>query len=1027
MRHFLLICFLLCCLCVEAQFDNQYNFTFKTYTTLDGLAHNFTRKCKADSKGFLWIATQNGLSRFDGYQFTNFTHDPKNNGSIPSNFLWDIDIDSQNRIWIAYESGVCCYDPSAKRFKVVDGLKNYHFITKLAVDVKKEVVWIACIEGLLKLDINTRKLFSTKLHERFPNDLSSMTLDSKEHLWITVHRYGYYRYDCLADTFHYYNYNCWPMNVFEDSENSMWISTWSNGFQRFDNGTGENRNETYALNLSGGPSLIAAGAAECTQITGQHLLWVIHHSTGISLFDVRKRHFVKWFRYQPDTKSGISTDFNNSIYTAPDGTLWICTWHGLEKVNQYEQQFHAVELPQLNGNLYNLLTGLQQDRADKDIIWLAVKGSGIAKYSRIRQSVVKWYFKYSSDSERDRYGIQRWVNSLFIDSNKIIWGVTSGGFIKIKKGKVSFRQVKDSIGYNYSTAGFQDKSGRLWSAGSQGLSWLNPYTGQHKMYRVKKQLATSPFSIMFSAVTQGSGGELYAASYNGIYRFTDFASDTSLIPYWKKMPDSDEWKNCYDIECIENHLFIGTRNGLLDYDLLTGHLRGVGIKPIKVLTYNAMQKDASGNLWIYTIEGLYRYTPDGGALKLFSQPDGVYASSDDPTSLFSFDGYMYLGHRMAFTRFKPAETGINLSKAYPYLTDVEVAKYTSTIAVDSFKVTPLQLTYRQNNIKITFSAIEYNNPAAVQLRYRLAGFDSEWQQAKAERKTTYTNLPEGTYAFFVKAVNSAGLENDSMAIFKFSIAPPWWHTWWLRLALVLAGAGILYGLFRIRIRQIKKEETRKTNMQKAIAGLEMKALRSQMNPHFIFNSLNSVQKYIWENRQEDASEYLTKFARLIRLVLANSLQSLISLSEELDALRIYVELECRRNNQKFSYNITLASSFNTDQVRIPPLLLQPYAENAIWHGLSPKDTLGTLNIIIDVKGNKLLCIIEDDGIGRKKAQELKQYKTFAGSLGMNISSQRIAWLENETGLPASVEVVDKYSDGTATGTRVSITLPLIHK
>lgn len=225
------------------------------------------------------------------------------------------------------------------------------------------------------------------------------------------------------------------------------------------------------------------------------------------------------------------------------------------------------------------------------------------------------------------------------------------------------------------------------------------------------------------------------------------------------------------------------------------------------------------------------------------------------------------------------------------------------------------------------------------------------------------------------------------------------------------------------IRQLRS----KTVLQNLKTTLEMKALRSQMNPHFIFNSLNSIQKYIWENRQEDASEYLTKFARLIRLVLENSLYESVKLTDELASLRLYVEMEQRRNNQKFDYTISVAENIDIESTLIPPLLLQPYIENAIWHGLSQKDGHGQLDIVIEKTAENLICRIEDDGIGRAKSTEIKVDGIQKKSLAMNISSQRIEWLKKDSNGRSSVEIIDKFDGNEATGTTVLLTLPLLQK
>ncbi len=242
------------------------------------------------------------------------------------------------------------------------------------------------------------------------------------------------------------------------------------------------------------------------------------------------------------------------------------------------------------------------------------------------------------------------------------------------------------------------------------------------------------------------------------------------------------------------------------------------------------------------------------------------------------------------------------------------------------------------------------------------------------------------------------------------------------LILLLLGLVFVFGVVYY-IRQLRS----KTELQNVRSTLEIKALRSQMNPHFIFNSLNSIQKYIWENRQEDASEYLTKFARLIRLVLENSLYESVKLTDELASLRLYVEMEHRRNNQKFDYTISVAENIDTESTLIPPLLLQPYIENAIWHGLSQKDGHGQLDIIIEKTAENLICRIEDDGIGRAKSAEIRVDGMQKKSLAMNISSQRIEWLKNDSNVRSSVEIIDKFDGNEATGTTVLLTLPLLQK
>lgn len=222
----------------------------------------------------------------------------------------------------------------------------------------------------------------------------------------------------------------------------------------------------------------------------------------------------------------------------------------------------------------------------------------------------------------------------------------------------------------------------------------------------------------------------------------------------------------------------------------------------------------------------------------------------------------------------------------------------------------------------------------------------------------------------------------------------------------------------------KKEEISNMNVQ--MAQLELASLRSQMNPHFLFNSLNSIHKYIWENRPEDASEYLTKFSKLIRMILENSKEKSISLSTEIEMLHLYIELEHRRCNSKFSYCLMVDHNLNAGNIAIPSMIIQPYVENAIWHGLVQKEGAGELVITINSKGELLECCVDDNGIGRQRAMQLREEKhVLHKPLGLGITHKRLKLLSMEKGEDASVTITDKKDDnGKAGGTTVILHLPM---
>lgn len=240
------------------------------------------------------------------------------------------------------------------------------------------------------------------------------------------------------------------------------------------------------------------------------------------------------------------------------------------------------------------------------------------------------------------------------------------------------------------------------------------------------------------------------------------------------------------------------------------------------------------------------------------------------------------------------------------------------------------------------------------------------------------------------------------------------------LLFILLGVFVFRGLSLKRKNERLQSEKKQAELQQQSTELEMQALRAQMNPHFIFNCLSSINKFVLKNDTDVASDYLTRFSRLIRLVLTNSQLSLIPLSDEIEMLRLYLDMERLRFSDSFDYNIIYANTIEPETIYIPPMLLQPFCENAIWHGLMHKEGQGKLEVMMSINDNQLQCIITDNGIGRKRAAELKTKSgTKQKSFGLKITTERLALFNNEKSLQTfynSEDVVDE--DGKVAGTKV---------
>lgn len=234
--------------------------------------------------------------------------------------------------------------------------------------------------------------------------------------------------------------------------------------------------------------------------------------------------------------------------------------------------------------------------------------------------------------------------------------------------------------------------------------------------------------------------------------------------------------------------------------------------------------------------------------------------------------------------------------------------------------------------------------------------------------------------------------------------------WYIPLLLLLLMILTLF-VFRFRLRQIRLREQKEYEIEKKLAQLEMKALRSQMNPHFIFNALNSIQHYVLTNEKERANKYLVKFSQLMRNILELSTQELVSLKEELETIKLYLDIESLRFNEAFSYSLNISENINTEVIRLPPLIIQPFVENAIWHGLLLKEGTKVLLINVFAEENAVIIEIDDNGIGRKASNAFLNDELKRRSFGLEITQDRLEILEKVFGVKMTFDVIDKKDTG----------------
>jgi hypothetical protein len=331
----------------------------------------------------------------------------------------------------------------------------------------------------------------------------------------------------------------------------------------------------------------------------------------------------------------------------------------------------------------------------------------------------------------------------------------------------------------------------------------------------------------------------------------------------------------------------------------------------------------------------------------------------------------------------------------------------------------LQLSPGENNLALHFTVIDFEAGGNYKFAYKLnAG--AEWISIGEQRMINLTGLSPGKYTIALKATGKSG--DQYLEELHFSIAPPFWKRNWFFISAGLLLLGLGYGLYRYRVRNVRQ----KANLDKLLAQTEMKALHAQMNPHFIFNSINSISEMILNNENKDASHYLSKFAHLIRNTLDQSGKAFVSLRNTMDYLRRYIEMEQIRNNH-FIFTMEAADNLDTDEIQLPPMLIQPFIENAIWHGIT--ETRKDISIRVDFKkeNDQLVCIIDDNGIGIIRSLESSRVSgTTHRPVGISNIRNRISLLNEKHKLACSLTIQDKTEiSGTGeTGTLVTLRLPL---
>ncbi len=1012
-----------------------------------GLPSNDVRSITKDENGFMWMGTADGLCRFDGMVVKTFKEGPDPRYSIYDNSINSILV-VKNKIWIATRQGISVLNTNDYTFKhyqlglngKIDTLKKrYDQSVNCLMKDKFGAIWLGTAERGVALyddskdNFNFYRIPAGKYPPLVPalgspqSILSLRASDDNDSLIYAGTTAGLqiinkYKRDVELVTFPQENKNYQVgLNVFRKmyfhTDGLLYTGGWAAGANVYDPATKkiwplEVRSET-AKKYS--QSVISGFFKH-----GDHQIWI---STGMGamLYDIRLKDGIFYKPNNPD-----ALEFYTMNYIDDAGRIWCSDMGGVNIFDPLMHQFPSYEYQKKGAFSYYVIS----DKTGNKITVCPRFTDCIYIFDKPTKQWTKKLFPHHENFIKETDVVNGFVElspgEYVISSDK--------GVYRYSLNKNSISRVTNGFPFGVSRKAdmLKDKAGNVWiSDNTWGLTRWNPATEKFINYKNETQPDRTDSTIISNRVMnlyEDSKANIWFQMPGGFGVYVAAEEKIAVFNYVKNEKNSFPKANGF-AEDNNGKVWIASADGWVGYGSSSDPRKGVIYKmnirdkgiAREVLKLAA---DPNGQLWGATENELIRLNTSNNNFETY---DFKYGPMEMEIDNFSFlpSGEIVIGGRNNIFVINPNELKRNSELPDPYVSEMQVLN-------QPFAITPndslLKLNYKQNFFSIGFSAKAYSMAKDVKFRYRLFGFD-DWSEETDRRFANYTNVPGGDYVFQLQAANNEGIWNEKILELPIHVATAFWATWWFRVSLVVALALAGYWLYRYRVDQVKKKQQFKSDYEKKLANVEMSALLAQMNPHFLFNSLNSIDSYIIRNESKQASEYLNNFARLMRLILQNSRSNYISLKDELEALELYMQMESLRFKNKFSYSIAVDENVDTNSIVIPPMLIQPYVENAIWHGLMHRSNgiEGLVKIGISKKEDDLQCVIEDNGIGRAKAAEIKAQKptNHKRSMGMQITQDRIEIINKLYNMNASVHVHDLTdAEGNAKGTKVELNIPV---
>ncbi|GAB3986520.1 sensor histidine kinase [Spirosoma daeguense] len=982
--------------------------TFEHLTTKEGLPSNDIWCISKDKDGFLWIGTGRSICRYDGYTF--YTPDNQKLG-----YTSGISTDSKGTIYASTATkGLWAINPTTLATQTI--LKNDYTDKDRTNDTHDRAfvdsydqAWVCDYSSIKRYDLNRKKI---QIYSLSPNASvhqdATFFEDSKRQLWV-ISEVGLYRYDrrenkltCLLGVEASDPKNRRPTRLelaFEDKQGTIWLSAYDEGLIRFSPNNGAFQ---YLTREFANQNVICG--QESVDANGQKLLFV-GTEKGVSVYyPARKEVYHLPEFYKKGTHVRVIYD------DKANGILWIGTRKGLFKYRYRNPGIYTIDVP---ANVSQLQAEITCFLAMPDGQYLlGLSHSGVLAWQPATNQFRLWKYPAST------YTYQlRWIQGrpfAFTDKGVLVGNPETGTFSTMPAVSRLFTSTEFRDG-------LIDKKGRIWIASlTEGLKVIDPKTGAEQKVLSDQSNRQLKQNNYIKAICEATDGKIWIATCpRGLYYVDERPGfgqgefiDVRELSINKGKSLSGLCVNA--LQCSPNGAMLVATWGGVNKIAANGQIVASFDYERDNLndTYcTNICEDSFNNLWFSTSEGIHIANLKTRKIKHLTTIEGL--NSNAATAfLKSKSNELLLGYLNTINRLDI--DALTHARVIPDIVVSSVEVKGKRLLQDLTKEIVLQPD--ENSVTLNFSTLNFEPASKNLYSYQLEGYESDWVDLGNQHTLSFTNLPAHSYTLRVRSSDSFGLISDKPLAIQLTIKPYFTNTWFFKILVAIAIVGLVLLAMRWRFNTLAE----RNQLDLQIAEWRLKALQAQMNPHFLFNSLNSVQNYLLTNRGVEGAKYLSKFSKLVRRIMENSNHQYLSFEQIIETLKMYVEIESFRFNHEFNYEFDIEDNEQLLDTLLPPMLLQPYVENAIWHGLMPKEGKKSLKITARFQQDHIVCIIEDNGVGRTFAPRVEGHV----SRGQEMTRGIFDSLRRRDS-KAKLEIIDLFdTDKNPAGTRVIMTVPI---